>query len=151
MTRLKFKTFSNTDAFLLGKYISEKSIKENLSIVIRIERNNQIIFQFAANNTSKDNEFWIEKKANVVKRFGKSSRDVSNRLLEQNLSFEEKYGASDNYAVTPGSVPIEVIGVGVVAVVTISGLDSESDHKLILEGLNYLKTLKEEKEKWRLE
>lgn len=39
------------------------------------------------------------------------------------------------YAVTGGSFPIRVRSVGVVAAVTASGLSSQEDHDLIVEGL----------------
>jgi uncharacterized protein (UPF0303 family) len=40
-----------------------------------------------------------------------------------------------DYAVTGGSFPIRVRGVGVVAAATASGLSSMDDHDLIVEGI----------------
>jgi len=43
--------------------------------------------------------------------------------------------AASDYAVTGGSVPIRVRGAGVVAALTLSGLSSEEDHALAVEGI----------------
>ena len=40
-----------------------------------------------------------------------------------------------DYAITGGSFPVRVRGVGVVAAVTASGLSSQEDHDLVVEGI----------------
>ena len=44
------------------------------------------------------------------------------------------------YTLAGGAVPIRVAGAGVVAVATVSGLSSQDDHALVVEGLRGLST-----------
>lgn len=142
---IELSSFTNKDAYELGSFIARKAIKKQYSIVVRIERNSQTIFQYANDKTSINNEEWIEKKMNVVKRFNHSSAFIDFKLQAQGVTFEKRYGDSQDYAPTPGAMPIRVKNVGVVAYIGVSGLDSNSDHQLIMDGLHYLKE-KEEQE-----
>lgn len=142
---LILKHFFNQDAYILGSYITDICIQNNIPVIISIEKNNQIIFQYAHDGTSNNNNYWIQKKINVVKRFDKSSAYMTYKLKEQNLSFEQKYGNSKDYALTPGAFPIRVENVGTVGIIAISGLSSEEDHQLIIDGLKYIKERQEKR------
>ncbi len=145
---IELSHFNNHDAFELGSYVTRIAIENNLPVIIKIERNNQTIYQYANIGTSKNNESWIEKKMNVVKEFNHSSAFVALKLQEQKVTFKEKYGDDSNFAVTPGAIPIIVSNVGIVAYMGVSGLDSNSDHELMMKGIHYLKSIeKEGKEK----
>lgn len=139
--KIILKHFSNIDAYHLGSYISEEAIAKQHAIVLDIERNNQSIYHFVNDGASLNNEMWLSKKKNVVKQFGHSSAFIACKLKEQGMTFKQKYGDDSQYAVTPGSVPIIVEGVGIVAYMGVSGLDSDSDHELMMNGLRYLKEL----------
>ncbi|BCN30837.1 heme-binding protein [Anaeromicropila herbilytica] len=135
--------FLNKDAYILGNYIAEVAIEKDHPIIVCIEKNGLVVYQYAHDRSSMDNLFWIEKKMNVVKRFSKSSAFVEAKLKKQNITFEDKYGKDDRYIAVPGAVPIKVKNVGVVGVIAVSGLVSESDHQLIMSGLNYLLSVQE--------
>lgn len=139
-----FTHFSNEDAFILGSYLSAICIKEKYPVVICIEKNGQQVYLQANDNTAMNNMYWIEKKANVVKRFAISSALLSAKLEKTKTTFKQKYGDDSSYAITPGSVPIKVDSVGMVGVVTVSGLDSTADHELITVGMKHLLQLQKE-------
>jgi Uncharacterized conserved protein len=139
-----FNHFSNKEIFLLGEHISQKAIDQKAPVIITIERNGQKVFQFANDGSSKNNEYWINKKLNVVKRFDRSSAIIAAKLEAENHTFAQKYGDASEYAATPGAMPIKVKAVGTVAYIGISGLSSEEDHQLITAGLDYI--LSHEKE-----
>lgn len=141
--KVELSHFTNHDAFILGSYLSKIAIENNLPVIINIERNNQTIYQYANSGTSLNNEVWIEKKKNVVKHFNHSSAFIALKLEVQGLTFKQKYGDDSNYAVTPGAIPITVKNVGIVAYMGVSGLDSNSDHELMMKGICYLKSLEE--------
>lgn len=141
--KVELSHFTNQDAFILGSYISRIANENNLPVIINIERNNQTIYHYANDGTSKNNEDWIVRKANVVKHFNHSSAFIALKLKEQGLTFKQKYGDDSNYALTPGAIPIIVSKVGIVAYMGISGLDSDSDHALMMKGIHYLKSLEE--------
>jgi uncharacterized protein (UPF0303 family) len=80
-----------------------------------------------------DQEVWIERKAALVQRM-----EASGALVEARFDgFDPgSIGWLDHrYAITAGAFPIRVRGVGVVAVATASGLASQDDHDLIVEGI----------------
>lgn len=135
---LELTSFTNEDVFKLGKYLSEKSIKENLPIVIMIKRNDDMVFFYANKGTSNDNIWWVERKLNIVKRFQKSSAYIDAKLKSRSTSFADFYGDDKDFAATGGAFPIRVKNVGVVGAIGISGLDSNTDHNLAVDGIKFL-------------
>jgi uncharacterized protein (UPF0303 family) len=77
---------------------------------IDVRRPGLILFRAALPGITPDQESWIARKAAV----GWLNAD---------------------YAVTGGSFPIRVRGVGVVAAATASGLSSMDDHDLVVDGI----------------
>lgn len=122
---------------LLGSYIAQKSIDHHYPITVDIEKNNTLIFTYAHDGTSPNNRYWLTRKKNVVKRFYQSSKAIAEKLEKAQMSFQERYGEGD-YAPAPGACPIIVQGVGVIGVIAVSGLSSQEDHDLIIEGMKYL-------------
>lgn len=139
-----FSHFYHKDAFLLGKYISEIAVQKGYPIAIEIEINGNVVYRYTNDGATVNNYTWIEKKKNVVNRFQMSSGALAAKLNEKKMSFEEIYGDDKDYAVTPGAFPVRAKGVGVIGTVGVSGLDSDSDHELIIEGLTYLLKKQEE-------
>jgi uncharacterized protein (UPF0303 family) len=133
-----FPHFYHSDAWKLGTYIAQIAIAQKHAVAISIEINGDEIYRFVNDGATENNLFWIRKKRNVVKRFQMSSGALTAKLKERGRTFEESYGDVSDYAVTPGAFPIRVKNVGVVGSIGVSGLDSDSDHALILKGMEYL-------------
>ena len=144
--KLIFSHFYHQDAFVIGNYIAKKSIQEKYPIAVVIEINHQVIFQYINDGASLNNLEWIHKKRNVVKRFEKSSAYITYKLKKENITFEQKYDDSSQYAITPGAFPIRVHNVGVIGTIGISGLSSQDDHSFIIEACEYLLSLQEEEQ-----
>jgi uncharacterized protein (UPF0303 family) len=133
---IQFKCFSSGMALDIGLMLYEEAKMIEKTIVIDISRNGQCLFHYAMESTSIDNEKWINKKNNVVNRFGQSSYQVGTRLRSQGLTIEEKYGIpSSEFAPHGGAFPLLIKGVGPVGTITISGLPQKEDHDLVVKVL----------------
>lgn len=86
--------------------------------------------------TSLDNDEWIKRKTNVVRRFGHSSYYMGVYLRNSGQTIEEKYLLPESeYAAHGGSFPLIIHSVGVVGTITVSGLPQAEDHELVIETL----------------
>ena len=87
-----------------------------------------------------DNDSWIENKIRVVHRFLHSSLYMRLESLADGTTFEERYGLDPaRYAAHGGAFPIAIVGVGVVGVVTVSGLPQLEDHAMVVNALRQLR------------
>ncbi|QHC60403.1 heme-binding protein [Rathayibacter sp. VKM Ac-2760] len=130
---LVFDRFDSATAYRLGTRLAALALERGLRVGIDIQRPGLTLFRAMLPGTTPDQEFWIQRKAALVLRM-----EASGALVEARLAgFDPaSIGWLDHrYALTAGAVPIRVRGVGVVAVATASGLSSEENHDLIVEGL----------------
>lgn len=133
---LQFTSFSNDDAFAIGKTLYETAKRNNLPITIDITRNGQQLFHAALPGTSPDNDQWIRRKINVVNRFHMSSYHVGALLRSKGKSIEEKYNISSfDYAAHGGSFPIITKGTGAIGAITVSGLAQQEDHAMVVNAI----------------
>ena len=68
--------FTHDDAWEVGSNLVARCRTEQLPVTISIWLGQQRVFHAALPGTSADNDAWVEKKANVVRRFGRSSLEV---------------------------------------------------------------------------
>jgi uncharacterized protein (UPF0303 family) len=132
---LLFESFDHTDAWLLGSRITAIAQQAGHRVGIDIRRPGLILFRSALPGITPDQETWIIRKAAVVLRMEASSALVDARLSAAGVDPAATGWLGAEYAVTGGSFPIRVRGVGVVAAATASGLSSQEDHDLIVEGI----------------
>jgi uncharacterized protein (UPF0303 family) len=134
--RLQFDRFDNDDAWALGCLLVEVAKERSLPITIDVRRGGQQLFHAARPGTAPDNDRWIERKVRVVERLHASSFLVGRRLAAKGATFDAGYGVDPaQYATHGGAFPIRVRNVGVVGVVTVSGLPQADDHALVVEAL----------------
>jgi uncharacterized protein (UPF0303 family) len=130
---LQFTRFDNDTAWELGNALVEHARAEQVGVTIDIRRGDQQLFHFALPGTAADNDAWIERKVRVVYRFGHSSFYVGSSLRESARTIEQAYLLPESeYAAHGGAFPVIVRDVGVVGVVTVSGLPQEEDHRLVV-------------------
>lgn len=136
---LRLPQFNHEDAWKLGTLLRDLAIARKHALVIDIRRfgqPSQQLFYTALGGTTPDNARWVQRKANVVARFHRSSYQVGLYLAQSNISFSEKYALEDaDYATHGGSFPLHVVNAGVIGAVTVSGLPQREDHNLVVEAL----------------
>ena len=134
--RLTFARFDNADAWHLGSLLVDLATGRDLPVAIDIRRGTQQMFHAALPGSTADNDSWIKRKVRVVERFGASSYLVGRRLAAKGDVLDEKFGVNPaDYAAHGGAFPVRVPGVGVVGVVTVSGLPQADDHALVVEAI----------------
>ncbi|MDR7275365.1 heme-degrading domain-containing protein [Catenuloplanes atrovinosus] len=139
--RLRFDRFDDDDAWRLGVLLVETARERGLPVTVDIRRGGQQLFHAALAGTAPDNDRWIDRKVRVVERFHASSYLVGRRLAAKDRALDASQGVDPaEYAAHGGAFPIRVRGVGVVGVVTVSGLPQADDHALVVEVLeSYLR------------
>ena len=80
---------------------------------------------------------WIDRKRRVVERYAESSYLVGERFRQRGTAFEESSRLDpDRFAAHGGSFPLRLSPDGpVLGAITVSGLPSAEDHRLIVEAL----------------
>jgi len=134
--RLVFQQFTTDDAWALGSLLVELARERQAPVAIDIHRAGQQLFHAALPGSTPDNDAWITRKRRVVERFGSASYLVGARFRAKGTTFEDSSRLNpDEYAAHGGSFPINVLGVGVVGAVTVSGLPQLADHRFVVEAL----------------
>ena len=129
-------SFTNHDAWHVGSGIAERAVRERLPVIIDIRRADVVLFRAAMMGSTPDQADWIEKKSAVAFRFQASSLLVGLRMASADHDpFAIGWLDLARHTLAGGAFPIRVVGAGVVAVATVSGLSSDDDHTLIVEQL----------------
>jgi uncharacterized protein (UPF0303 family) len=134
--RLVFERFDNADAWRLGCRLVELATERGLPVAVDIRRGTQQVFHAALPGATADNDAWIERKVRVVERFGASSFLVGRRLAEAGRVLDAAAGVDPAlFAAHGGAFPVRVPDVGIVGVITVSGLPQAEDHALVVEAI----------------
>jgi uncharacterized protein (UPF0303 family) len=132
--QLVFTRFDNTDAWRLGSAMVAAATERELPITIDIRRNGHQLFHAALPGTTAENDSWIDRKVNVVNRFGAASYLVGRRLAASQTELDEALGVEPRlFAAHGGAFPIRIKDVGVVGTITVSGLPQADDHAFVVE------------------
>lgn len=132
---LVLEHFDHADAWRLGSRITVAAQEAGHPVGIDIRRNGLVLFRAALPGITPDQEVWIARKSALVLRMEASSALVDARLSAAGIDAAAIGWLGADYAVTGGSFPIRVRGVGVVAAATASGLTSMEDHDLVVAGI----------------
>jgi uncharacterized protein (UPF0303 family) len=137
--RLVLPRLDYGDAARLGAILADLAQARGLPVVVRVEADTpvgvHIVYQRALPGSSPNNDWWLGRKAAVVRHFGASSFAVGTRFRVEGTTFEEASGLDpEKYAAHGGAFPLRVDG-ELVGVVGVSGLAQQDDHELIVEGL----------------
>lgn len=135
--RLRFGSFNEEDAWVLGSQMRAEAVARSLPFVIDIRIGNRPLFYTALPGTSPENPDWVRRKINTVMRFHKSSYRVGREIVLKGQPFDESRGIEPlNYAPAGGGFPIHIIGTGVVGSVTVSGVPQREDHNFVVEMIS---------------
>ncbi|GIM94907.1 heme-degrading domain-containing protein [Paractinoplanes toevensis] len=136
---LVFDRFSNADAWRLGCLLVE--LAGDKPVAIDIRRGTQQLFHAGLEGSTADNDAWIARKVRVVERYGASSYLVGRRLAAKGQELDAGMGVDPaDYAAHGGAFPIRIRNVGIVAVVTVSGLPQAEDHALVVQALGMFRS-----------
>ena len=134
--RLTFTRFDNADAWHLGSLLVDLATARELPVAVDIRRGTQQLFHAALPGSTAENDSWIARKVRVVERFSASSYLVGRRLAAKGDTLDARHGVDPaRFAAHGGAFPIRVPDVGVVGVVTVSGLPQAEDHALVVEAI----------------
>ena len=141
--RLVFAAFDNDDAWRLGCSLVDLARERQLPVTVDIRCNGHQLFHAALPGTAPANDLWIERKVRVVEHQRCSSYLAGRRLAAAGEELDHTHGVDPaRYATHGGAFPVRVRGVGVVGVVTVSGLPQADDHRLVVEAIEaYLKNV----------
>jgi uncharacterized protein (UPF0303 family) len=113
--RLVFSRFDNLDAWRLGSAMVAAATERSLAVTIDIRRHGHQLFHAALPGTAADNDSWIERKVNVVNRYGAASFLVGRRLAVTGTELDQAMGVEPRlFAAHGGAFPIRIRDVGVV-------------------------------------
>jgi uncharacterized protein (UPF0303 family) len=134
--RLTFRRFDNADAWALGSLLVDLATRRGLPVAVDIRRGTQQLFHAGLAGSTADNDAWIERKVRVVQRYGASSFLVGRRLAAKGQVLDAGMGVDPAlYAAHGGAFPVRVPDVGIVGVITVSGLPQAEDHALVVEAI----------------
>jgi uncharacterized protein (UPF0303 family) len=132
---LVFSTFTEETALELGGLLVQAARDERLPVVINIRTASRTLFHAALPGASPMNDLWAQRKSATALRFHESSLVVGLRNDKKGQTLADQGLDPAVYADHGGAVPIRVVGAGVVAVATVSGLPQREDHAMVVTAL----------------
>lgn len=139
--RFVFRAFSEAEALEIGMALVATARVEGAPVVIDIRTPDRTLFHAALPGSAPDNDEWARRKSNTTLRYHKSSLAIGEALRQKGRVPGPEIGIDQmNFSHHGGSFPVRVVGTGVVAAITVSGLAQTEDHAMIIKVLkDYLK------------
>jgi len=133
---LVFSAFDKGTAWELGQRLRAFCEAKGVATTIEVRLARETVFLYAMPGTAANNADWARRKRNVVEMMDRSSYGVGLSGKEEGISMEAAMGLPlGDYACHGGGFPLTVRGVGVVGVVTVSGLPEREDHIMVVQVL----------------
>ena len=133
---LQFESFIEADAFAIGNRIRDLAVSRRQGVFIDIRLWDRVLFTHAMAGTTSDNEDWVRRKVNVVRRFHCASYRKGIELKRDGKVLDEAVGCNPiDYAAHGGGFPIRLKGGPIIGCITVSNLPQREDHKLAVEAI----------------
>jgi uncharacterized protein (UPF0303 family) len=133
---LVFPSFNEADAFAIGDKLRRLAEARGQGVFIDIRLWDRVLFTHAMAGTTSDNEDWVRRKVNVVRRFHCASYRKGLEMKRDGKAFGPASGTSEaDYAPHGGGFPIRLAGGPVIGCITVSNLPQREDHKLAVEAI----------------
>jgi uncharacterized protein (UPF0303 family) len=133
---LVFPSFDEATAWSIGSRIREIAATRGQGVFIDIRLWDRVLFTHAMAGTSSDNEDWVRRKVNVVKRFQCASYRKGLELKRDGKVLDAAVGCNPmDYATHGGGFPVRLKGGPIIGCITVSNLPQREDHKLAVEAI----------------
>jgi uncharacterized protein (UPF0303 family) len=134
--KLVFRNFGEAEALEIGMSLVATARIQGAPVVINIRTADRTLFHAALPGSAPDNDEWARRKSNTTLRYHKSSFAVGEALRQKGRVPGPDLGIDQmHYSHHGGSFPVRVVGTGVVAAITVSGLAQAEDHAMIVKTL----------------
>ena len=133
---LTLPSLTNLDAVEIGQIATKLGIDRKLPIAIEVRIGDWIVYHVSLPGSTPENDWWIGRKARVVKL--KQHSTMYERVLaeEQGIDWHKENNVLDEtHAIHGGGLPLITKDDGFVGVLIISGLPQVDDHLLGVEVL----------------
>lgn len=135
-TELAFDRFDEDRALKVALDIRDRVVAMGESAVIDVRLWDRRLFWFSMAGNTADNEEWVRRKANVVKRYQKSTyRMMLERFEDGRLLLPLSGTTPQDYALAGGGFPLRVQGAGIIGAFVVSGMHERLDHGVIVEAI----------------
>jgi uncharacterized protein (UPF0303 family) len=133
---LQFDRFSLDDAWAIGNALREGALACSGAVAIEIALRDHPLFYSTTPGADTSNGSWIRRKRNTVLALGTSTLVVGMKLAKAGQTLEERYGlAPADHASDGGGYPLRLRSLGVIGAITVSGMPSLEDHRLVTDVL----------------
>lgn len=133
---LTLPSFTNLDAVEIGQIATKLGMDRKLPIAVEVRVGDWIVYHASLPGSTPENDWWIGRKARVVKL--KQHSTMYERVLaeEQGIDWHKENNLLDEtHAIHGGGLPLITKEDGCVGVLIISGLPQVDDHLLGVEVL----------------
>jgi uncharacterized protein (UPF0303 family) len=133
---LQFDRFSLDDAWMIGNALREGALARSGAVAIEIALHDRPLFYTTSLGADTSNGNWVRRKRNTVLALGTSTLVVGMKLAKAGQTLEERYGLSPaEHAADGGGFPLRLRSLGVIGAITVSGMPSLDDHRLVTDVL----------------
>ena len=133
---LVLPSLTNLDAVEIGQIATEIGIERKLPIAIEVRVDDWIIYHASLPGSTPENDWWIGRKARVVKLKQHSTMYERVSAEERGVDWHQENNLLDEtHAIHGGGLPLITKNEGFVGVLLISGLPQVEDHLLGVEVL----------------
>ena len=133
---LMLPSLTNTDCIEIGQIATELGTSQSLPIAIQVRLGDWIIYHAALPGSTTENDWWINRKARVVRL--KQHSTMYERVLaqEQGIDWHKENNLLDEtHAIHGGGIALKTKDQGFLGTLLISGLPHVQDHLLGVEVL----------------
>lgn len=128
---LSIATLSNMEAIEIGQIATAIGIEEKLPIAIQVRLDDWIIYHTSLPGSSTENDWWLARKARVVRLKQHSTLFEQISAKERGVDWHEENNLLDEtHAIHGGGLPLISKDKGFVGCLLISGLPQIEDHLL---------------------
>ncbi len=128
---LSIATLSNMEAIEIGQIATAIGLEERLPIAIQVRLDDWIIYHTSLPGSSTENDWWLARKARVVRLKQHSTLFEQISAKERGVDWHEENNLLDEtHAIHGGGLPLISKDKGFVGCLLISGLPQIEDHLL---------------------